>query len=72
MQIATYSITVQKTPAGLVATAIFPAGLFAARRPVVGQPAATHQAAIASLLGMPKLHVVLASMVNPPVSPDVW
>ena len=70
MRIATHSITVQNTPAGIVATATFPAGLFAARRPIVGQPAATNQAAIASLLAMPKLHVVLASIVNPPVAPD--
>lgn len=67
---ATYTTTVNQTAAGFVATATFPAGLFAARRPIVGQPAATNQAAIASLLGMQALHVVLASIVNPPVAPD--
>lgn len=61
---ATYTIRITGQAGAYQATATFPAGLFASRRPITGPAAATVQAAIAALSALPKLHITLAAIAS--------
>ena len=65
MRTATPTISISATTdGGFRATATFPPGLFASRRPVIGDPSASVAGAIGNLLASPGLALTLHKIVT--------